>query len=60
MGVAVVLEHSTFYGNVRFEDEKYHLKNESLKLYSNDFDTNNRRLKIITNSLLGDVEVIRV
>ncbi|MHC5229759.1 cell wall-active antibiotics response protein LiaF [Enterococcus sp. LJL99] len=60
LGVAVVLEHSTFYGNVIFEDEKYQLKNETLKLFSNDFDTNNRRLKIITNSLVGDVEVIRV
>ena len=60
LGVAVVLEHSTFYGNVIFEDEKYQLKNESLKVFSNDFDSNNRRLKIITNSLVGDVEVIRV
>lgn len=60
LGVAVVLEHSTLYGNVTFEDEKYQLKNETLKLFSNEFDTNNRRLKIITNSLVGDVEVIRV
>lgn len=60
LGVAVTLEHSTFYGSVNFEEEKYHLKNESLKIYSNDFDSNNRRLKIITNTLVGDVEVIRV
>jgi lia operon protein LiaF len=60
LGIAVSLEHSTFYGNVHFEEEKYHLKNESLKIYSNDFDTNNRRLKILTNTLVGDVEVIRV
>lgn len=60
LGVAVVLEHSTFYGNVTFDDEKYQLKNETIKLYSSDFDTNNRRLKIITNSLVGDVEVICV
>lgn len=60
LGVAVLLEHSTFYGNVTFEEEVYHLKNESLKIYSNDFDTNNRRLKILTNTLGGDIEVIRV
>lgn len=60
LGVAVVLEHSTFYGNVIFDDEKYQLKNETIKLFSNDYDTNNRRLKIITNSLVGDIEVIRV
>jgi lia operon protein LiaF len=60
LGVAILLEHSTFYGNVIFEEEKYQLKNESLKVYSNDYDTNLRRLKIITNTLVGDVEVIRV
>ncbi|MBL1224757.1 cell wall-active antibiotics response protein LiaF [Enterococcus sp. BWR-S5] len=60
LGVAVLLEHSTFYGNVTFENEKYHLKNESLKIYSDSYDSNPRRLKIITNTLLGDVEVIRV
>ena len=60
LGVAILLEHSTFYGTVRFEEEKYQLKNESLKIYSNDYDTNLRRLKIMTNTLVGDVEVIRV
>lgn len=60
LGVAVLLEHSTFYGNVHFEEEKYQLRNESVKFYSTDYDTNTRRLKIITNTLLGDVEVIRV
>lgn len=60
LGVAIKLEHSTFYGNVYFEKEIYHLKNESLKIYSNDFDTNNRRLKIVTNTLIGDIEVIRL
>ncbi|WP_086349795.1 cell wall-active antibiotics response protein LiaF [Candidatus Enterococcus clewellii] len=60
LGVAVMLEHSTFYGNVTFENEKYHLKNESLKLYSDSYDSNPRRLKIMTNTLVGDVEVIRV
>lgn len=60
LGVAVVLEHSTFFGNVVFEEERFSLKNESIKLYSKDYDTNQRRLKILTNSLIGDVEVIRV
>lgn len=60
LGVDVLLEHSTFLGNVTFENEKYHLKNESLKVYSDSYDSNPRRLKILTNTLLGDVEVIRV
>lgn len=60
VGIAVSLEHATLAGNVLFEEEQFSLKNESIKIYSNDYDENPRRLKIITNSLLGDVEVIRV
>ncbi|MBL1228897.1 cell wall-active antibiotics response protein [Enterococcus sp. BWB1-3] len=60
LGVDILLEHSTFLGNVTFENEKYHLKNESLKVYSDSYDSNPRRLKILTNTLVGDVEVIRV
>lgn len=59
-GVGILFEHATFYGKVRFEEEEIALKNESLKMYSEDYDDSPRRLKLITNSLLGDVEVIRV
>ncbi|MGM0215632.1 cell wall-active antibiotics response protein LiaF [Enterococcus sp. AZ109] len=59
-GVGILFEHATFYGKVRFEEEELILKNESLKMYSVDYDDSPRRLKLITNSLLGDVEVIRV
>lgn len=60
LGIGILLEHSTFYGTVKFADEKYTLKNESLRLYSDDYDMNARRLKILTNTLVGDVEVIQV
>ena len=60
LGIAISLEHATIVGNVYFEEEQKKLKNESIKIYSNDYDENPRRLKIITNTLLGDVEVIRV
>ncbi|MBO0431568.1 cell wall-active antibiotics response protein LiaF [Enterococcus sp. DIV0660C] len=60
LGIAISLEHATLFGNVYFEEEQFSLKNESIKIYSNDYDENPRRLKIITNTLLGDVEVIRV
>ncbi|MGX7352834.1 hypothetical protein RU97_GL002662 [Enterococcus canis] len=59
-GVAISLEHSTFLGSVGFDDERYQLRNESLRLYSNDYDTNPRRLRLVTNALIGDLEVIRV
>ena len=59
LGIAISLEHATLVGNVQFEEEQFALKNESIKIYSNDYDENPRRLKIITNTLLGDIEVIR-
>jgi len=59
-GIGVMLEHSSMRGAVHFDQEVYHLNNESLKLYSEDYDEATRRLKIITNTLFGDLEVIRV
>ena len=50
----------TLVGNVLFEEEQFSLKNEQIKIYSSDYDENPRRLKIITNTLIGDVEVIRI
>ena len=60
LGVAIRLEHATLVGNVLFEEEQFSLKNEQIKIYSSDYDENPRRLKIITNTLIGDVEVIRI
>ena len=60
VGVGIVLEHSSLLGNVVFGDEFFRLKNESIKVFSDDYDANNRRIKIITSTLVGDVEVIRI
>ncbi len=60
LGVAIRLEHATLVGNVLFEEEQFSLKNEQIKICSSDYDENPRRLKIITNTLVGDVEVIRI
>jgi len=59
-GVAIKLEHSTFIGNVLFEGEQTGLRNERITIYSADYNENNRRLKILTNTIVGDLEVIRV
>ncbi|MGX4686519.1 cell wall-active antibiotics response protein LiaF [Vagococcus sp. JNUCC 83] len=59
-GIGIMLEHSSMRGAAHFEQEVYYLNNESLKLYSDDYDESKRRLKIITNTLFGDLEVIRV
>lgn len=60
LGVGIVFEHSALYGELTFADEHYRVRNESFKLYSEDYDTQERRLKIVTNVLFGDVEVIRI
>lgn len=49
-GIGVMLEHSSMRGAVHFDSEVYHLNNESLKLYSEDYDEATRRLKVITNT----------
>lgn len=59
-GIGIMVEHSAFKGKVSFEDEIYILNNESVKLYSKNFDENTRKLKLITNVLIGDLEVISI
>ncbi len=58
MGVGVSIQHSVLQGNVNFDLENYRLSNETITLYSDDFDTATRKIKIISNTLLGDFEVI--
>lgn len=59
-GIGVMLQHATFIGTVTFEGEQTPLRNESLKIFSADYDASQRKVKIITNTLVGDIEVIRV
>lgn len=59
-GIGVMIEHSVVVGKVLFEDESYELKNESVKMYSKQYDENTRKLKLITNVLIGDLEVISI
>ena len=59
-GIGVMLEHSAMIGEAQFENEHYRLKNESIKVFSNEYDEATRKLKIVTNTLLGDIEVIRI
>ncbi|MBV7389871.1 MULTISPECIES: cell wall-active antibiotics response protein LiaF [Enterococcus] len=58
-GVGIMLEHASIYGKIEFDHEETLLKNESIKIYSEDYDQTPRRLKLVTNTLFGDVEVIR-
>jgi predicted membrane protein len=59
-GIGILFEHATLYGKVDFDEDTQVLRNETIKIYSEDYDESPRRLKIVTNTLVGDVEVIRV
>lgn len=59
-GIGVQLEHTALMGTVYFEDYETKLRNETLKLYSKEYNESARHLKIITNALVGDIEVFRV
>lgn len=59
-GIGILFEHSTLYGKVDFDESHQVLRNETVKIYSEDYDESSRRLKIVTNTLVGDIEVIRV
>ena len=58
MGVGVSVHHSVLKGTVTFDHQVYPLSNETITLYSKDYDTATRTIKIVSNSLLGDFEVI--
>lgn len=59
-GIGIMLEHSSMVGTAQFESETYQLRNESIKVYSQNYEESARRLKIVTNTLFGDLEVIVV
>lgn len=60
VGTGIYLDHSAMLGTVTIDEQQYHLKNESLQLYSTNYDEESRHLKIITNVVIGDLEVILV
>lgn len=56
--VGVLLSAHTLYGNVFFEREDYTLKNAKLTMYSNNYATASKRIKIVTTVYIGNVEVV--
>ncbi|WP_034550625.1 cell wall-active antibiotics response protein LiaF [Carnobacterium funditum] len=59
-GIGIMIEHSAFKGKVFFESDIFVLSNESVKLYSEQYDENTRKIKLITTVLVGDLEVITI
>lgn len=56
--IGVVLSSHTLYGNVFFEQEDYHLRNAKLTMYSRNYATATKKLKIVTTVYIGNVEVV--
>lgn len=60
VGIGVAIEHSAVIGTLSVNGEEIPLKNETMSYYSDDYDTATRRIHILTNVLVGDVEVLAV
>ncbi len=60
LGIGIAIEHGSFIGNVTFVGEQTTLRSERITVYSEDYDTSERRIKILSSTLIGDIEVIRV
>ncbi|HEL2402666.1 cell wall-active antibiotics response protein [Streptococcus suis] len=59
--VEVSLTATTVYGKVTFlEHSTWDLRNESIAINSPDYQDSHKRVKVVTNNIFGDVEVVRV
>ncbi|AQS52890.1 hypothetical protein BW727_100497 [Jeotgalibaca dankookensis] len=58
MGVGVSIQHAAVQGHLIFDNEPYSLSNEVLTLYSKNFETASRTIKIVSSAIIGDFEVI--
>lgn len=59
VGTKVRINHSALIGKLKLDENQYKLHNETINLTLNDQE-DSRELRIITNVLIGDLEVIYV
>lgn len=59
-GTGVYLEHSTFLGSLQFSGQEHELKNQSMTMKSPDYPHRERRIRIVSSCLLGNLEVVYV
>lgn len=57
-GIAVSLDVSLLVGKITIEQEEHTLLNENFKWYSENYQDSDRKIKLIANVLLGELEVI--
>ncbi|WP_338216322.1 cell wall-active antibiotics response protein LiaF [Lacticaseibacillus salsurivasis] len=60
VGVGVMVDHATLAGTLTINGTEHSLHNEAVKHYSDDYDTAARRVHILTNVIVGDLEVLSV
>ena len=58
IGIGVKLCHNAFIGEVKFDGEQLELKNETVTMYSERYETSNKKIIIISSVLVGEIEVI--
>lgn len=58
IGIGVKLCHNAFIGEVKFDDQQIELKNETITMYSERFESSNKKITIISSVLVGEIEVI--
>ncbi|MFD1466330.1 cell wall-active antibiotics response protein LiaF [Lapidilactobacillus mulanensis] len=59
-GTGIYLEHATFMGEVKFSDQRHQLKNQSIQIKTPDYQTSERRIRVVTSILVGNLEVVYV
>lgn len=57
-GIAISLNISMLIGKVRIGNEEIDLKNETFHWYTDNYQENNRKIKLVSNVLIGEVEVV--
>ena len=52
------LSHNAFIGEAKFDGQQLELKNETITMYSERFESSHKKIIIISSVLVGEIEVI--
>ncbi|MBC1397266.1 cell wall-active antibiotics response protein LiaF [Listeria fleischmannii] len=58
--IGICLEHSAIFGKLQYDKESTTMQNNTVKIYSDNYDDAARKIKIVTSVVFGDLEVIRL
>nr|WP_164508459.1 cell wall-active antibiotics response protein LiaF [Lacticaseibacillus baoqingensis] len=60
VGVGIAIDHAAVIGTLSVNGQELPLRNEHITYYSDEYDTATRRIHLLTNVVVGDVEVLAV